>query len=141
VKHQPIIPLTILAALFFFSSVSAHYLPPARRTFTRQDTLRGSVTPERSWWDLTYYHLNIAVSPSDSTIHGTNTVTYRVIKSADVMQIDLQEPLILTGAVQNGKALRIVKEDNLFWIHLIDKQEPGKIYTVVLNYGGKPKVS
>ena len=57
------------------------------------------------------------------------------------MQIDLQEPLILTGAVQNGKALRIVKEDNLFWIHLIDKQEPGKIYTVVLNYGGKPKVS
>ena len=22
--------------------------------FTHQDTLRGSITPERAWWDLTY---------------------------------------------------------------------------------------
>ena len=28
---------------------------------TRQDTLRGSITPEREWWDLTYYHLDIKV--------------------------------------------------------------------------------
>jgi hypothetical protein len=31
---------------------------------TRQDTLRGSITPEREWWDLTYYHLDIKVEPS-----------------------------------------------------------------------------
>ena len=30
---------------------------------TRQDTLRGSITNERSWWDLTYYHLDIKVEP------------------------------------------------------------------------------
>jgi len=30
---------------------------------TRQDTLRGSITPEREWWDLTYYHLDIKVEP------------------------------------------------------------------------------
>ena len=28
--------------------------------FTRQDTLRGSITKERIWWDLTYYHLDIS---------------------------------------------------------------------------------
>ena len=31
--------------------------------FTRQDTLRGSITPEREWWDLNYYHLDISVNP------------------------------------------------------------------------------
>ena len=31
--------------------------------FTRQDTLRGSITPERAWWDLNYYHLDISINP------------------------------------------------------------------------------
>ena len=31
------------------------------QNFTRQDTLRGSITPQRAWWDLTYYHLDIIV--------------------------------------------------------------------------------
>ncbi len=110
-------------------------------TFTRQDTLRGSITPERVWWDLTYYHLDIIVKPSDSTIYGTNTVIYRVINSSDVMQIDLQEPLNLSGAEQNGKSLNFVREGKVYWIHMAEKQEPGKIYSVVLSYGGKPKIS
>jgi hypothetical protein len=65
------------------------------QNFNRQDTLRGSITPERAWWDLKYYHLDIAVEPSDSSIRGKNTVLYKVLKEAPVMQIDLQEPLIL----------------------------------------------
>ena len=36
--------------------------------FTRQDTLRGSITPERAWWDLTYYHLELEVMPDTKTI-------------------------------------------------------------------------
>ena len=30
---------------------------------SRQDSLRGSITTEREWWDLTYYHLDIEVNP------------------------------------------------------------------------------
>jgi len=71
--------------------------------FTHQDTLRGSITPERSWWDLKYYHLDIIVKPSDSTITGTNTVIYKVLTPGKVMQIDLQNPMKLLKAVQNGK--------------------------------------
>ena len=73
--------------------VDAQFIPSDKTIFTHQDTLRGSITPERAWWDLIFYHLDIAVNPSDSTINGTNTVTYRVLKPAAVMQIDLQEPL------------------------------------------------
>jgi hypothetical protein len=36
--------------------------------FTRQDTLRGSVTPEREWWDLTFYHLDLVTNPVDSSL-------------------------------------------------------------------------
>jgi aminopeptidase N len=109
--------------------------------FNRQDTLRGSITPERAWWDLTYYHLDIVVNPSDSTIYGTNTVSYKVIKPAVLMQIDLQEPLKLTKAEQNNKVLNFKREGNVYWIELAEKQEQRKIYSVILTYGGKPRVS
>ena len=135
------ITLTFLAVTFLISSASAQYLAPQQTTFSRQDTLRGSITSERVWWDLIYYHLDIAVKPADSTIYGSNTVTYKVLETANVMQIDLQEPLKLTEARQNGKPLKIIKEGNAHWIHLAEKQVPGKIYSVTLSYGGKPRVS
>jgi hypothetical protein len=94
----------LIALLPIILPARAQYIAPAQKSFTRQDTLRGSITPERAWWDLTYYHLDIAVKPSDSAIYGSNTVTYRVINSSDVMQIDLQPPLEILNAEQNGKS-------------------------------------
>ncbi len=111
------------------------------RVFTHQDTLRGSITPERVWWDLTYYHLDIAVNPELQTIAGTNTVFYRVITSGKVMQIDLQEPLVLGKAVQNGKNLMMNKDGYSYFITLIENQNPGEIMSVVLHYSGKPQVA
>ncbi|MFZ0283440.1 MAG: hypothetical protein WAL29_17440, partial [Bacteroidales bacterium] len=132
---------TLIAFLVWIIPARAQYLAPAEKTFTRQDTLRGSITPERAWWDLVYYHLDIAVKPSDSTIYGNNTVIYRVLKAAEVMQIDLQEPMNLLKAEQNGKSLKFEREGNVFRIRMTDKQEPGSLYSVILTYGGKPRVS
>jgi len=111
------------------------------RSFTRQDTLRGSITEERKWWDLTYYHLDISVNPADSTIKGKNTVMYKVLEKNKVMQIDLQPPLTLYKAVQNGKELTINQEGNAHFIHLFAKQSPGSINEIELHYGGRPRVA
>jgi aminopeptidase N len=108
--------------------------------FTHQDTLRGSITPERGWWDLTYYHLDIIVNPADSTINGTNTIIYKVLTPGRVMQIDLQNPMILKKAVQNGKPLNIIKDGNAHFIQLLDNQEQGATNSIILTYGGKPKI-
>ena len=140
-KKLSVIYLIILISVLQLIPVNAQYKPPASKIFTRQDTLRGTITPERAWWDLTYYHLDIVVNPSDSTINGTNTVTYRVIKPAGLMQIDLQEPLKIIKAVQNNNVLNFKREGNVYWIELAEKQEQGKVYSVVLTYGGRPKIS
>lgn len=44
--------------------------------FTRQDTLRGSITPERAWWDLSYYDLAIDVDVEGKSLKGTNTIYF-----------------------------------------------------------------
>ncbi len=56
----------IVITLFFWAAALTAQTP----VFTHQDTLRGSITKERIWWDLTYYHLDIRVNPGDSTING-----------------------------------------------------------------------
>jgi aminopeptidase N len=141
-KKLSIIYMTFLISILQLFPVKAQYKTPANKIFTRQDTLRGSITPERAWWDLTYYHLDIKVNPSDSTIFGTNTVTYRVLQPAGILQIDLQEPLKIIRAVQNNNVLNFRREGNVYWIELAEKQTSRwKIYSLVLTYGGKPKVS
>ena len=46
--------------------------------FTHADTLRGSITPERAWWDVAFYDLHVRLDPADSTVRGWNGITYRV---------------------------------------------------------------
>jgi len=108
-------------------------------TFTRQDSLRGSITPERSWWDLTHYHLNVTVNPDKKFIKGKNTVQYKVLKPHQVLQIDLQPPLKITKAIQNNKELQVISEGNAHFIQLQSPQKKGAINSVDVYYEGKPK--
>jgi hypothetical protein len=36
----------------------------AQKTPSRADTLRGSISPERAWWDLKHYDLTVNIDPS-----------------------------------------------------------------------------
>ena len=107
--------------------------------FTKQDTLRGSITPERSWWDLAYYHLNISVKPDEKKLIGSNTITYNVLKSSKKMQIDLQPPLKITKIEQNGKFLNFESIGNAHFIQLVDNQKKGSTNSIKVYYEGKPK--
>jgi len=107
--------------------------------FTKQDSLRGSVTPEREWWDLTYYHLDIEVKPDDKFISGSNTIRYKVLKPHQVLQVDLQPPLSIEKATQNGNELQIKSNGNAHFIQLQKKQQKGDFNEVVVHYSGYPK--
>jgi len=106
---------------------------------TRQDTLRGSITPEREWWDLTYYHLDIKVEPDKKYISGSNTVGYKVLKSYKTMQIDLQEPMKITSVKADGKSLEFNREGNAYFIELKSKQKKNEVNYLEIFYEGYPK--
>jgi len=116
-------------------------LPAQKTTFTRQDTLRGSITPERAWWDLTYYHLDIKVDPESRTIRGTNTIQYKVLEKGKIMQIDLQHPMNLIKVEQEGEILNFEREGNVYWIQLGHTPEVGTIHEILVSYEGEPVVA
>src|SRR5690606_34082908 len=109
------------------------------QNFTRQDTLRGSITPERAWWDLNYYHLKVSVDPDRKFISGSNTVRYKVLQPAKVLQIDLQEPLEIGSIKQDGKKLKFTKQGNAYFISLKKEQRPGEFNSLTVEYSGNPK--
>ncbi|WP_338644560.1 M1 family metallopeptidase [Flavobacterium sp. KS-LB2] len=132
----------IFIAVLFFNGLNAQgLLNKSAQLFTRQDTLRGSITKERAWWDLKNYHLNIKVNPADSTISGSNTIKYQVIQEYNSMQIDLQNPMNITKVIQEGKTLKYKREGNAFFIELIAPQTKGALKEITIFYGGKPKVA
>lgn len=111
------------------------------QSFTRADTLRGSITPERAWWDVTFYDLLVNPNHKDSTISGSNTITYKVLKPGIVMQIDLQEPLEIQRAIQNGTDLSFTREGNVYFITLNDIQKTGSTHELTIAYIGTPIVA
>lgn len=117
----------------------AQELLSEKNTFTHQDTLRGSITPERAWWDVTYYHLDVKIAPETKSISGKNTIQYTVLEPYKVMQIDLQAPLKITKVVQNGKELDVKHNGNAHFISLIDQQQKGSIQSLDVYYEGKPR--
>ena len=106
---------------------------------SRQDSLRGSITAEREWWDLTYYHLDIEVNPDKKYIQGSNTVGYKVLRSHQTMQIDLQEPMKITSVEFEGKKLNFSREGNAYFIKIESDQHEGDINYLKINYEGFPK--
>lgn len=131
--------IVVFITLLCLTLTSHAQLLQHKNKFTKQDTLRGSITPEREWWDLTYYHLDIEVDPEKKFITGKNTIHYKVLNPNRVMQIDLQEPLNITSVIQYGKSLKFIREGNVYFINLIIDQKTDETHAIEIYYKGKPK--
>jgi aminopeptidase N len=109
--------------------------------FTHDDTLRGSITPERAWWDLAFYHLKVRVQPTDSTLSGSTMIRYRVLKPGQTMQVDLQRPLRVVKVEQDGESLKFRQDGNAYFVALTKRQQPGQTESITVHYAGKPRIA
>ncbi len=131
--------LVILIICLASTTGSAQFFE-VQTEFTRHDTLRGTITPERAWWDVTYYHLDVSVNLEDSTISGTNLIQFRVDSlTTSLMQIDLQEPMKITSAIQNGIELSFQRDSNVYYIETHPVTELGSIEELIIYFDGEPR--
>lgn len=73
--------------------------------FTHADSLRGTYGNTRNWWDLKHYDLSVTFDPERKEIHGKNLLTFTVSgnKTGEVLQVDLQDPMVLDSVYLNGQ--------------------------------------
>ncbi len=110
-------------------------------TFTRADSLRGSLRAERTWYDVTFYDLHIKVNPDEQTIEGYNTIHYEVKESYPVMQLDLFDNLNIDSIIYKGQALKYKREYNAVFIEMGELVKPGEIQQLTFYYSGTPTVA
>ncbi len=105
---------------------------------SHQEKLRGTITPERAWWDLTHYHLDIKVDPETKIFSGTNTMTYQVLNKASRLQIELQAPMKLEKVRQNGKTLDVEQDGYSYFITPATEQKIGTEQKITMHFSGQP---
>jgi len=109
------------------------------QALTRQDTLRGTLTPERSWWDVLKYNVSVEPDFATKTIRGCNVITFKVLAEGSTMQIDLQQPMQLDTAALDGEVVQFERDGNRFLIHLNNHLRAGTTVSLRLAFSGKPK--
>ena len=133
-----------ITSIFFILTSYAVAQHQQLNSFTRADTLRGSITPERSWWDLLHYTIDLLPDITNKTIAGNVAVKFRAIKNGKRLQIDLQQPLIIDSVTQidpsiKTKQLLFQREGDVAYIQFPKSIDKGTISTIKIFYHGKPR--
>lgn len=131
--------LFLLPVLVFTTLTSCAQLLNHKQDFTRQDTLRGSITPERAWWDVVSYHIGVTPDYASKTIEGKNEIRFKVLNAGSRMQIDLQEPMKIERAYWKNGNLPLERNGNVYFITFPETLQEGVLETITLVYNGKPR--
>lgn len=131
----------VCGVLFLTSMFAQAQLFDESKGFTRADTLRGSITSERAWWDVLHYELYVNFNTGNKTIEGINHITYKVLENASVMQLDLQQPLEIKRISWGDADLNFTREGAAVFITFPYEQETGNIERITVEYGGTPRVA
>ena len=143
---------TILALSITQLSIIHSFSQPLKQSkgFTHADTLRGTYGPTRDWWDVLKYDLHVKFNIGDSSISGYNVIDFKVLKKGDVMQIDLQEPMILDSIdifrLDVNKIHRhykddLIKDGNSYFLKMKGSMGSSEIKKMKIYYHGKPRVA
>ncbi|WP_116125113.1 M1 family metallopeptidase [Lewinella sp. IMCC34183] len=108
------------------------------RVFSHADSLRGSLRPARSNYDVTYYELHLDVDVVEHTIEGHVDMEYTVLGPLPVLQVDLYDNLQIDGIEQEGRALNFTREANAVFVTLPESPSLGSRHRMTIRYGGTP---
>jgi aminopeptidase N len=135
-------PLLLFACLLSFAASAQK----AQTAFTRKDTLFGSNTPQRSWWDVQRYDVEVTPDFATKSIRGRTNINYIVLSNqqSNQLQVDLQKPLQIDSIYYNGTLYKgqtgtsLINEGN-HWFMTLPREVQGSTQSVTIVYNGKPK--
>ena len=109
-----------------------------RPKYTRKDTLRGALRPERTCFDVTYYDLKIKVNPKKKFISGSSGITFRVVEPTKRIQLDLFARYQISSITWQDKPLKYIREFDAIFVDFPENLSVGSTQTVTVTYSGKP---
>ena len=113
----------------------------AQKLFTRADSLRGALRPERTWWDVQRYDIDIIPDLDRQYISSICTIDFRAVSDGDTMQIDLQEPMQINKIWLNSIPLDFTHDGNVWWVYTKHLSNKNSENYLKIEYAGSPKIA
>ena len=125
----------------FFQFSNAQLLSGKEKNYTRKDSLRGSLRPERTDYDVKKYDLFVKVDPEKKYISGVNKISFKTSAKLSKLQIDLFENMKIDSILFRGKKLKFNREFNAVFVEFEKAIKKNKKRTIDVYYSGNPIIA
>lgn len=116
-------------------------LMDGKKAFSRKDTLRGTLSPERANYDVKHYLLDIKIDIDKRYIDGTNQISFEVLNDLPLLQFDLFENMNVNKVEWNNKKLKFNREYNAVFVKFPEALKKGSKHSITIYYDGNPTVA
>jgi len=133
--------LIFLSQLVPFLSKAQAGAASGKAVFSRADSLRGSLSPLRSCYDINFYHLNLNFSLEEKFVSGSNQFKFTATQDFNKLQFDLFANLKVEKIIYHQHLLPFTREGNVVFLKFpaTVRQNTKDQFTVF--YSGKPAVA
>lgn len=110
---------------------------------TKVDTLKGSNTEFRNFWDVKKYDIVLEPNFEAKSIKGSNKISLTIKKDIvnPVFQIDLQSPMKADKITANFPIVDKKTDGDFIFISTKKKFKKGEKYTINIDYSGNPVIA
>jgi len=110
---------------------------------TKIDTLKGSNTEFRDFWDVKKYDIVLEPNFEAKSIKGSNKISLTIEKDVlnPVFQIDLQSPMKADKITASFPIVNKKVEGDFIFISAKKKFKKGEKYTIDIDYSGNPVIA
>lgn len=133
--------LFLLAFLCFGLRPAAAQLLQPKPAFTRADSLRGSLTPLRTCYDLIYYHLDVKLDVANRALSGSNLFRFTATQDFTRLQFDLFANLKVDKVEYHGRSVPFTREANAVFVTFPAPVRRGTQDEFRVFYSGQPTVA
>ncbi|MEN5058358.1 M1 family metallopeptidase [Sphingobacterium kitahiroshimense] len=109
-----------------------------KNEFSRKDSLRGQLTPLRTCYDVTYYHLDVDINIPKRSIAGSNLIKFKTIQDFNRIQIDLFDNMAIDKILYRGKQLKYTREFNAVFIDFPTQIKANTLDSILVYFSGTP---
>jgi aminopeptidase N len=132
--------LSLIIFIFLGLSLKAQPLHQ-KAAFTRADTLRGTLTPLRTCYDLTYYHLDVSIDIDQKSISGSNEFVFTATQDFKRLQFDLFANLKVEKVIYQNQEIPFTREFNAVFVTFPKTIRKGNKDRFTVFYSGHPIVA
>ena len=111
------------------------------KKFTKADSLRGTLSPARSCYDVLMYDLDIKIDIANKYISGSNTIKFLTTQNFRTLQVDLFLNMNIEKIIYRDKELIFSRLYNAVFITFPDSVLKGTAQSIKIVYSGNPQVA